>query len=308
MAHLIKQEIFPALPLQAWEDTKDTLQLYLQIIGKIRLALTPPLNHWWHAALYVTSRGLTTSPIPYDDFTFDINFDFIDHELRITCNEGSQGIIQLEDNLSVADFYEQVMSTLWALGVKVTINTKPYRHQSARPFEKDVLNRSYDLEWVHRYWQILVQADKIFKEFSGRFYGKSSPVQLYWSNMDLVLSRFSGRKAPSVKLTNLVDKKAYSHEVINFGFWPGDANMRAAAFYSCTYPSPPGIIHETLLPSSAQWIYQREQPMAILLYDDLRKEENQEELLLDFLESSYLAGAKSANWDIKSLTAPSDER
>jgi hypothetical protein len=304
MAHLTKQEIFPSLPLQAWEDTKDTLQLYLQIIGKIRLALMPRRNHWWNVTLYVTSRGLATSPIPYDDFTFDIQFDFFDHELKITCIEGSQGIINLEDGLSVAEFYDQVFATLEALGIRLKISARPYENKSTIPFEKDYMHNSYDIEWVHRYWQILVQVDKVFKEFSGRFYGKTSPVHLFWHSMDLVITRFSGKKAPLSKPKNIVEKDAYSHELISFGFWPGDENVRGAAFYSYTYPAPAGIEKEVLMPQAAQWINQNGSPMALMMYDDLRHEENQEQVLLDFLESSYLAGARRAGWEIEELRVP----
>lgn len=293
------QELFPSLPLETWEDTKNTVHLYTQIVGKIRLALMPRKNHWWYITLYVNARGLGTSPIPYDNFTFEINFDFIDHTLNLISSRGTVRSFSLHTGLSVAEFYQQLFSLLEGEGIQVKILAKPYDCLTTEPFKRITKYASYDKEYVQRFWHVLVQVDQMMKEFSGRFYGKTCPVHLYWHHFDLTVTRFSGKRGPEVPFKTVADKDAYSHEVISAGFWPGDENVRGAAFYSYTYPSPEGLDQEPLLPAAAQWVNSNGSPMALLMYDDLRKENNPKQAILDFLESTYQAGAKRAKWDIE---------
>ncbi|HLT24999.1 MAG TPA: DUF5996 family protein [Ignavibacteria bacterium] len=292
---------FPPLPLKEWEKTKDTLHLYLQIVGKIRLALAPRKNHWWFITLYVTSRGLETSPIPYNDFTFDINFDFVDHKLIVSTSNGESSSFPLEDGLSVAKFYKNLFDILHEYGIDISILAKPYDNKSTEPFATDNSHASYDKDYVNRFWRILVQVDSIFKEFSGRFTGKISPVQIFWHSFDLAVNRFSGKPAP-MNGGRLSDREAYSHEVISSGFWAGDDKMPEAAFYSYTYPSPDGLDKESISPPEAFWVDSNGSPMAILKYEDMRNAENPRAALLEFLESTYQAGAKLAGWDIEGFT------
>ena len=294
-------EIFPALPLEEWEPTKDTLHLYLQIVGKIRLALAPRKNHWWFITFYVSPEGLTTSAIPYGHFTFEIKFDFQQHKLIINTNRGRSRSIELRNGLSVAEFYYQLFAHLKDLGIEAKIIAEPYDHKCKEPFAICKSYASYDSEYVHRFWQILVQIDMIFKEFSGRFYGKTSSVQLYWHHMDLVVTRFSGRRGPKREGGTVADKDAYSHEVVSAGFWAGDDQVREPAFYCYTYPAPKGLEEEPLAPASARWIDSNGSPMAFMIYNDLRQDQDPKNGLLEFLESSYLAGANRAGWDIEDL-------
>jgi len=292
---------FPPLPLQEWEKTKDTLHLYLQIVGKIRLALMPRHNHWWNATLYVTSRGLGTHPIPYKFYTFEIDFDFVDHQLLIRTSTGAGEQFSLQHGLSVSAFYTSVMKALEVMGIQVDILAKPYDNKSTIPFAEDHQHASYNPEQVNTYWRVLVTVDQVLQEFSGRFYGKTCPVQLYWHHMDLVVTRFSGKSIPVKPEASVVEKDAYSHEVISFGFWPGDEQVRFPAFYSYTYPSPNGIELEQLNPRQAQWLDSNGSPMALLNYEELRTLENPRTALLDFLESAYQAGAALAEWPIEEL-------
>ncbi|WP_242927252.1 DUF5996 family protein [Pontibacter vulgaris] len=293
--------VFPPLPLKDWEPTKDTLHLYLQIIGKIRLKQMPHQNHWWHVTLYLTARGLTTGPIPYRFYTFQIDFDFISHQLIIETSLGTTETITLHNGLSVAQFYTSVFSALTALGIKVAILAKPYDNKCATPFADDHEHATYEPEQVTRYWRILAVIDGIMKEFSGRFYGKTCPVQLYWHHFDLVVTRFSGKALPIRPEASIVEKEAYSHEVISFGFWPGDEQVRFPAFYSYTFPSPHGLDEEPLLPREAAWVDSNGSPMALLKYDDMRTADNPKQVLLDFMESAYHAGASLAGWPVTEL-------
>ncbi|WP_439879572.1 DUF5996 family protein [Pontibacter sp. MBLB2868] len=299
---------FPPLPLEEWEPTKETLHLYIQVIGKIRLELMPRLNHWWNVTLYVNTRGLGTRAIPYKFFTFEINFDFIDHQLVISTSTGAEERVILQDGLSVSQFYTSVMKALKTLGISVEILAKPYDLKSTVPFAQDHTHATYNPEQVHRYWRVLVVVDQIMKEFSGRFYGKTCPVQLYWHHMDLVVTRFSGKSIPLNEEASVIEKDAYSHEVISFGFWPGDDQLRFPAFYSYTYPSPNGIELEKLEPKQAHWVDSNGSPMAILNYEELRQLDNPRQQLLNFMESAYKAGAELAGWPIEELkTIPLDE-
>lgn len=284
------------LPLEEWEDTKTTLHLYFQIAGKIKLALNPWKNHWWQIPLFVTARGLDTGPVPYKDIYFQMYFDFIDHRFVIETSDGSIKVIMLYDGLSVADFYNSVFDRLRDLDIQVHIQAKPYKMESDIPFAEDFEHRMYQTEYVSRYWQSLTAIDRVFKEFSGRFYGKTSPVQLYWHSMDLTVTRFSGRSAEPMKGASAVEKEAYSREVISFGFWPGDPEFRKPAFYSYTWPSPDGLDKEPLKPQTAYWQERNGSPMALYDYTDWIDEKNPGQALSDFLESAFQAGKKLAGW------------
>ncbi|GCE19285.1 hypothetical protein KDK_30850 [Dictyobacter kobayashii] len=224
-------EKWPALPFEDWKDTCETLHLWTQIVGKVRLQLSPPVNHWWHVPLYICARGLTTSPIPYQHGDFEITFDFIDHNLSIVTSEGSNKTLPLYPR-SVANFYQEFMAALHALGIQVTINLHPCEIPNAIPFNQDLSHDAYDAVYVERFWHILCQIDTIFKEFRGRFIGKCSPVHFFWGSFDLAVTRFSGRKAPERKGADSITREAYSHEVISCGFWPGIASSPKAAFYA----------------------------------------------------------------------------
>jgi hypothetical protein len=292
-----KERMFPPLPLEDWQETKNTLHLYLQIVGKIRLALFPRLNHWWHVPLYVSSRGLTTQAIPYGYGNFEIEFDFIEHRLMITTSSDTRGQFSLQDGLSVSEFYQTIFAHLAALGIHVKIRAVPYETSSAEPFETDTQHTAYDKEYVERFWRILVGVDAIFEEFRGRFSGKSTPVHLFWHGLDLALTRFSGRRAPIREGAGMVDREAYSHEVISFGFWVGDDNVPAPAFYSYTAPEPTGLTAEPLRPEAAYWGSLRGGAIALLMYDEVRKVVEPREVVLEFLESAYRAGANRAGWE-----------
>jgi len=294
--------LFPEIPLDAWRPTKNTLHLYLQIVGKIRLKTHPHVNHWWHVPYYVSPRGLTTRAIPFEGGNFEIEFDFHDHELKMRTSDGRVEDFALYDGLSVADFYASVMANLAKLGIYPQIWSVPYEAPSSTPFADDHENKSYDKEHVERFHKILVAVDDILQEFRGRFCGKSTPVHLFWHSFDLALTRFSGKKAPPMPEANMVTREAYSHEVISFGFWFGDDkenSVAAPAFYSYAAPKPDGLENEPLKPEGAFWT--PDGSMALAMYDDLRQMEAPRQAVLDFLESAYQAGAKSAGWDAESF-------
>jgi hypothetical protein len=298
---------FPPLPIEEWEDTKNTLHLFLQIVGKVRLALFPKMNHWWHVPFYVSVRGLTTGPIPYEDMVFEMEFNFRDseHTLRIETSEGSFKTVPLK-GLSVAGFYDKVFSSLNELGIIAGIRPVPYDLPGlTEPFATDYQHSSYDEEYVNRFWRILVQVYSIFQVFKGWFTGKSSPVHFFWHHTDLALTRFSGRPAPVKEEANLVEREASSHEMISFGFWAGDQNVREPAFYAYMNPQPVGFMNEPLSPKEAFWNHQA--GLAMLMYNDVRYADSPEKAVLDFLESVYQAGAKRANWDIEAFRLPSAE-
>lgn len=292
---------FEPLPLEAWEDTKKTLHLFCQIVGKIRLRAHPRLNHWWHVPLYVSSRGLTTRAVPYGGADFEIELDLIDHVLEVSKTTGETRSLPL-DGLSVARFYEAVVRSLAELGIHIPILARPYEHESKIPFAEDDEHKSYDKEFVGRYWRTLVQIDSIFKTFSGRFVGKQTPVHLYWHSFDLAQTRFSGRRAPPMEGGTPSDREAYSHEVISFGFWPGDDKLREPAFYSYTYPEPDGLADEPLTPAGASWVGETGGLMALLKYQDLVTAADPEDILLGFCESAYQAGARRAGWPVSDLS------
>jgi hypothetical protein len=298
-------EVWPSLPLEEWKDTYATLHMWTQIVGKIRLVQSPLVNHWWNVPLYVNSRGLTTSAISYMDRTFEIAFDFIDHQLLINTSDGIKKSIALVPR-SVADFYQELISLLRSLDIEVEIHARPDEVPDPIPFADDHVHASYDPEYANRFWRILVQADRVFKEFRSRFIGKCSPVHFFWGSFDLAVTRFSGSRAPEREGADLITREAYSHEVISHGFWPGSGNIQQAAFYSYTAPEPAGLPKEKIRPESA--FYNPETGGFILLYDDVRQATSPDELLMDFLQSTYEAGANLAKWDRSSLERPLEAR
>ncbi|HEV7643828.1 MAG TPA: DUF5996 family protein [Pyrinomonadaceae bacterium] len=298
----MNHEQFPSLPLENWRPTKNTLHLYLQIVGKIRLKLFPRINHWWHVPLYVSPRGITTRPIPYHSGNFEIEFDLRDHVLRIKCDSGDHREFALHDGLTVAEFYGRVFENLNALGIEVKIWAVPYEAPSKTPFAEDMENMSYDKEYIERFHRILVSVNNIFEEFRGRFTGKSTPVHLFWHSFDLALTRFSGKPAKIREGAGMVEAEAYSHEVISFGFWAGDDKVPAPAFYSYAAPEPAGLADEKLQPDTAKWNEANGSHMAVLMYDDIREADDPRSKVLEFLDSTYQAAAKRADWDIGSFS------
>jgi hypothetical protein len=290
-------EVWPTLPLAEWQDTYNTLHMWTQIVGKIRLTLSPRMNHWWHVPLYVTSRGLSTSVIPYGKRIFEIKFDFIEHNLVIQTNDGVTKVMQLSPR-SVADFYQELMTILQTLGIEVKIHATPDEVSNPIPFAEDREHASYDAEYVNRFWRILVQVDKVFKEFGSDFIGKCSPVHFFWGSFDLAVTRFSGRRAPEREGVDAITREAYSHEVISHGFWPG-IGIEAPAFYSYTAPAPPGLDKAPIRPVQA--FYSSELSEFLLMYDDVRNAQSPEGAILEFLHSTYEAGANLANWDREAL-------
>ena len=308
-------DLWPALPLEEWQDTYATLHMWTQIIGKIRLAQTPLINHWWNVPLYVTARGLTTSAMPYKDRTFQIDFDFVDHQLLIQCHDGATEALALAPR-SVADFYREVMRTLSGLGIPVKIWPMPVEVPDPIPFDQDHQNASYDAEYANRCWRILMLTERVFTAFRSRFIGKCSPVHFFWGSFDLAVTRFSGRRAPEREGADAITREAYSHEVISHGFWPGTrtsgpaerdnsaGTINAPAFYSYTAPEPAGLSGEPIRPKQA--FYSATMKESFLLYDEVRNADSPEDALMEFLESTYAAGANLAKWDRAALerTAP----
>ena len=288
---------FPELPLEAWEDSKITLHLWLQIAGKIKLDLVPRKNHWWHITFFISPKGITSGFIPDERGTFQVDFNFIDHKLEFVTSWGDYEFFDLEDGLTVKAFHRQFFEILYKLKIPARITPVPYDHPCTERFDECETHKSYDPHYVTKFWKALITIDNVFKEFSGRFYGKVSPSQMYWHHMDLAVTRFSGKKGPGLpEGSTEADKDAYSHEVISAGFWAGDENVRGAAFYSYTYPSADGIDKEKLFPESASWQEVNGSPMAMLMYDDLIRTADPKTELLNFLQSSYSAGAKLAKW------------
>jgi hypothetical protein len=296
-------ETWPALPYDAWSDTAATLQLWMQIVGKIRLVQSPWVNHSWHVTLYVTARGLTTSPIPYGTRTFEIELDFLAHRLAIATGEGRIAHLPLEPQ-SVATFYTRLMDALERLDIRVRIHRTPNEIADAIPFDRDETHRSYDPEYAARFWRVLVQADRVFKIFRSRFAGKCSPVHFFWGSADLAVTRFSGRPAPEhpggiPNLPDRVTREAYSHEVSSAGFWAGGGPVPYAAFYSYAYPEPAGFANAPVRPSAA--FYSQDFREFILPYDTVRLSASPDDTLLEFLQSTYEAAAQLATWDRAAL-------
>jgi Family of unknown function (DUF5996) len=292
----------PDLPLEPWESTKETLHLWAQIVGKVRLAATPPQSHWWNAPLYVDTRGLTTRRLRSEGRDFDISFDFVAHQLVVRTSRGELESFRFANELSVAAFYERLFAVLAGFGIEVEIKPEPFGVPVTTPFAVDTEHASYDREAVERFWQALRWIDWTLQEFAGWFCGKTSPVHLFWHGLDLAVTRFSGERAPELPNADRVTQEAYSHEVISFGFWPGDRKVREPAFYSYTAPEPPGLADQPLRPEAASW----QQPfgsshLALLPYQEVRNSPDPREALLEFLESAYEAGARLAGWDRDAL-------
>jgi hypothetical protein len=272
--------------------------MWTQIVGKIRKTLTPLVNHWWNVTLYVTSRGLTTSPIPYGTRTFEISFDFIDHKLEILTCEGLTKQIELAPK-TVAQFYQELLESLRALNIDAKIHAAPDEVANPIPFAEDFTHKSYDPESAHTFWRILVTVDCVFKEFRGRFIGKCSPVHFFWGSFDLAVTRFSGRPAPERPGADPITREAYSHEVISAGFWPGGGEINGPAFYAYAAPEPLGFKTARIQPEAA--FYHSGMSEFFLMYDDVRRAESPKTMLLEFLESTYSAAADLAKWDRASL-------
>ena len=292
------REEWPPLRYDDWADTCQTVHMWTQVIGKIRMEKTPPINHWWHVPLYVTSRGLGTSPIPDGARTFEIDLDFVDHRLRIATSEGEQREFKLQP-MTVADFYGRVMTALGELGIEAKINTLPSEVDNPIRFEEDTKHASYDAAAVTRFWRILLRACQVLTEFRGRFLGKSSPVHFFWGSFDLAVTRFSGRSAPVDPNASQLVREAYSHEVSSAGFWPGGPGGVEPAFYSYAAPEPPGFAEAKVRPDVASYNPQFKQ--FLLPYEAMRQEPSPSAALLEFAQSTYEAAAELGGWPRKEL-------
>jgi len=285
---------WPALPVAEWADTYATLHMWTQIVGKIRLALAPRMNHWWEVPLYITARGLTTSPMPYGDGSFEIAFDFIDHTLSIARSDGRVGTLPLTAE-SVASFYSRVFEALRTLQIEVRIWPMPVEIPAPIRFDRDHEHASYDREYAYRWWCATASADAVFKEFRARFLGKSSPVHFFWGSFDLAVTRFSGRRAPPREGADAITREAYSHEVISAGFWPGAVGKIDAAFYAYAAPEPPNFRTAAVAPAAA--FYNQEFGEFFLEYEQVRRAAAPRDVLLEFLQTTYDAAATLAGWN-----------
>ncbi|MEU5879108.1 DUF5996 family protein [Spirillospora sp. NPDC047279] len=299
-------DALPALPLAAWEPTKDTLHLWTQIVGKIQLASAAPRNHWWHTTLKVTDRGYSTGRMLHDGVSFTIAFDLVNHRLDVRAG-GREEAVPLRDGLSVAAFYYELEALLRRLGIQVKIKAEPYGVPMTTPFADDTEHDAYDRAAVEDFRRALLWADEVFQEFSGWFDGKASPVQLFWHSFDLATARFSGRPAPEMEGADPVAREAYSHEVISFGWWAGDRQTGAPAFYSYTHPEPEALTGQPLRPDAATWEPTGATHQARLPWEAVREAADPRDALLDFLQSAYVAGAVTAGWpgaDLNSTWCP----
>ncbi len=294
----VNSDLWPELPLAAWQDTYATLHMWSQIVGKVRLALSPRMNHWWEVPLYVNARGLTTSPIPYERGIFEVQFDFIEHQLVIQTDRHTRRTLALEPR-SVADFYREFMAALAALGIKVKIWKMPVEITNPIPFDRDTQHASYDREYANRFWRILVVSDAIFKEFRAGFIGKSSPVHFFWGSFDLAVTRFSGRRAPERPEADAITREAYSHEVISCGFWAGGGDVKEAMYYAYAAPEPLGCAQQPVRP--AQAFYHSQLKEFLLPYQAVRTANSPRAALLAFAQTTYEAAANLANWPRREL-------
>ncbi|HEU5303598.1 MAG TPA: DUF5996 family protein [Gemmatimonadales bacterium] len=294
---------WPSLPLAEWKGTLDTLHRWLQMVGKTRLALAPPINHSWHVTLYLTARGLTTSPMPYGDQSLEVDLDFLDHKLQVCTSDGARRELKLLPR-TVAAFYEEYMGLLESLGTPVRIWPVPSELEDVLPFPEDERHRSYDPDAASRSWRVLSRADIVLQEFRGRFLGKCSPVHFFWGAFDLACTRFSGRRGPVhpggvPHLPDRVVREAYSHECISAGWWPGGGPVPEPAFYSYSYPEPAGFAEARVLPEEAY--YNSDLREFVLPYEAVRTARRPDRMLLDFLQTSYEAGADLGGWDRPAL-------
>ena len=297
----------PDLPYSSWTETRTTVHLILQIIGKTRLGLTARKNHWWFITIYISPRGFSTFTIPVNEgaCSLEIELDVLNRAVIITHSEKGIVQIELQTGLSVAEFYKRFQKEIQKLDLNPKFIQRPYDMGIDKPFDQLDEYSSYDWDAIHKFWKLMQWNNSIFQEFSGRFYGKTCPVQIYWHHMDLAVTRFSGKKlVPMDKSARISDRDAYSHEQISFGFWIGDENVQEPAYYSYTYPSPDKIDAQPLMPSAASWIDSNGSPMAFLRYEDVRTSSDPRQAVLDFLESAYQAGARNANWNIEELKTP----
>jgi hypothetical protein len=302
----------PQLPLAEWEATKVTLHLWVQIVGKVRMASTAPRNHWWHVPLYVDVRGLTTRRMhAASGVTFQIDFDFVDHRLVVRTNDGASESFELVDGLTVAEFDEKLHATLAAVDADVAILEVPFGVPMTTPFPDDREHAAYDRDAVERFWRILDWTDGVFEEFAGWYCGKTSPVHLFWHSLDLAVTRFGGKRAPALPDADPVTQEAYTHVVVSFGFWAGSDDVREPSYYSYTAPEPAELRRRPLRPDEASWAEWGSGALALLPYDAVRTAADPKATLLAFLESAYEAGADAAGWDraeLESSWCPDPER
>ena len=292
-----RPELWPSLPLQEWADTYDTLHMWTQIVGKVRMELSPPQNHWWHVPFYVSARGLSTTSIPCAAGLVEFEFDFIEHELHVRASSGLGADLALRPR-SVADFYGELMGVLRDLRIPVTINVRPQEVPNPIPFDQDTVHASYNPEYANRFWRVLLSCNPVFQEFRGRFAGKSSPVHFFWGSFDLAVTRFNGRRAPERK--GVISREAYSHECSSVGWWPGGGGaVDGPAFYAYHVPEPQGYSQQKVRPAAAY--YHPRLREFILMYDEVRSSANPESVLMEFLQSTYEAGATLAKWDRQAL-------
>jgi hypothetical protein len=289
---------WPALPLEEWLETKDTLQRWTQVVGKIRMALTPPVNHWWHVPLYVSARGLTTSFIPFGDRWFDMELDFVVHQLHIRTSDGAEREVALAPR-TVADFHDEVFSRLKELHIDCSIWPVPVECDNPIPLDRDDSHKSYDVEYVQRFWRVLSLTHEVLSVFRSEFLGKCSPIHFFWGGFDLACTRFSGRRAPEREGADAMNREAYSHEVSSVGWWPGDNRLPRASFYSYSAPEPAGYRNAAILPAAAYY----NEPLGgfYLHHDDLRLSPDPEKTLLDFCRTTYASAADNAHWDRDAL-------
>jgi hypothetical protein len=301
---------WPPLPLAEWQDTRDTLHLWTQIVGKIRMARAPMLNHWWQVTLYVTARGLTTSPIPAGTRTFEIRFDFIDHQLLIETSEGEVRALALRPR-SVADFYQETMGALRSLGLETPIRTVPSEIENPIPFDEDRTHASYDADAAQRFWQVLVQSDRLLTRFRSSFLGKASPVHFFWGGFDMAVTRFSGRLAPPHPggfpgFPDWAVRESYSHEVSSCGFWAGGPPGTEAVYYAYAYPEPEGFASMPAGPRQA--FYSNEMKEFLLPYEAVRTADSPDDVLLEFLQKTFEAAAERGGWDRAALERRTEAR
>ncbi|MGB0109477.1 MAG: DUF5996 family protein [Terriglobales bacterium] len=300
MLHTVADQLecWPMLPLDSWKDTYATLHMWTQMVGKVRLRLTPFMNHWWNVPLYVTARGLTTSRIPYGAKAFELWFDFIRHQLVLETSDGIVKTLPLVPR-SVAEFYQEFMGILRSAGIEVKIWRMPVEIPNPIPFDQDRVHGSYDPASVEKFWRILLSVDAAFSQFRSRFIGKCSPVHFFWGSFDLAVTRFSGRRAPERPGADAMTREAYSHEVSSVGFWPGSGDVKGAAFYSYMVPEPQGFKEARVRPGAAY--YDRQLGEFLLMYEDVRKAESPSASLLEFCQSTYEVGASLSKWDRDAL-------